>query len=173
MAKQDNRKNKKKNAYLQRRMELNLSREKASELLESIPPERIERIENEKVTIHPDEVLIMAEKYKMPSLCNNYCANDCPIGQQYVPEIKVNNLSQIVMEMVVALNKVQTNKDRLMEITVDGKITDDELVEFVNIQKELQKISITIDTLKLWTEEMVISGNINTEKYKELMEEDE
>lgn len=172
MAKQDNKKNKKKNAYLQRRMELNLSREKASELLESIPPERIERIENEKVNIHPDEVLIMAEKYKMPSLCNNYCANDCPIGQQYVPEIKVNNLSQIVMEMVVALNKVQTNRDRLMEITVDGKITDDELVEFVDIQKELQKISITIDTLKLWTEEMVVSGKINTEKYKELMEEE-
>lgn len=172
MAKQDNKKNKKKNAYLQRRMELNLSREKASELLESIPPERIERIENEKVNIHPDEVLIMAEKYKMPSLCNNYCANDCPIGQQYVPEIKVNNLSQIVMEMVVALNKVQTNRDRLMEITVDGKITDDELVEFVDIQKELQKISITIDTLKLWTEEMVVSGKINTEKYKELMVEE-
>ncbi|WRK55138.1 helix-turn-helix transcriptional regulator [Coprobacillaceae bacterium CR2/5/TPMF4] len=139
MTKQNVKKSKKKNAYLKRRMELNLSREKASELLESIPPERIERIENEKVNIHPDEVLIMAEKYKMPSLCNNYCANDCPIGQQYVPEIKINNLSQIVMEMVVGLNKVQANRDRLMEITVDGKITDDELEEFVDIQKELKR----------------------------------
>lgn len=172
MTKQNVKKSKKKNAYLKRRMELNLSREKASELLESIPPERIERIENEKVNIHPDEVLIMAEKYKMPSLCNNYCANDCPIGQQYVPEIKINNLSQIVMEMVVGLNKVQANRDRLMEITVDGKITDDELEEFVDIQKELKKISITIDTLKLWTEEMVVSGKINMEKYNELMKEE-
>lgn len=172
MTKQNVKKSKKKNAYLKRRMELNLSREKASELLESIPPERIERIENEKVNIHPDEVLIMAEKYKMPSLCNNYCANDCPIGQQYVPEIKINNLSQIVMEMVVGLNKVQANRDRLMEITVDGKITDDELEEFVDIQKELKKISITIDTLKLWTEEMVVSGKINMEKYNELIKEE-
>ena len=172
MVKQDDKKSKKKNVYLQRRTELNLSREKASELLESIPPERIERIENEKVNIHPDEVLIMAEKYKMPSLCNNYCANDCPIGQQYVPEIKINNLSQIVIEMVVGLNKVQANRDRLMEITVDGKITDDELEEFVSIQKELKKISIAIDTLKLWTEEMVMSGKINMKKYNELMEKE-
>lgn len=172
MVKQDVKKSKKKNVYLQRRTELNLSREKASELLESIPPERIERIENEKVNIHPDEVLIMAEKYKMPSLCNNYCANDCPIGQQYVPEIKINNLSQIVIEMVVGLNKIQANRDRLMEITVDGKITDDELEEFVSIQKELKKISIAIDTLKLWTEEMVMSGKINMKKYNELMEKE-
>lgn len=172
MVKQDVKKSKKKNVYLQRRTELNLSREKASELLESIPPERIERIENEKVNIHPDEVLIMTEKYKMPSLCNNYCANDCPIGQQYVPEIKINNLSQIVIEMVVGLNKVQANRDRLMEITVDGKITDDELEEFVSIQKELKKISIAIDTLKLWTEEMVMSGKINMKKYNELMEKE-
>ena len=172
MVKQDVKKSKKKNVYLQRRTELNLSREKASELLESIPPERIERIENEKVNIHPDEVLIMAEKYKMPSLCNNYCANDCPIGQQYVPEIKINNLSQIVIEMVVGLNKVQANRDRLMEITVDGKITDDELEEFVSIQKELKKISIAIDTLKLLTEEMVMSGKINMKKYNELMEKE-
>ena len=172
MVKQDVKKSKKKNVYLQRRTELNLSREKASELLESIPPERIERIENEKVNIHPDEVLIMAEKYKMPSLCNNYCANDCPIGQQYVPEIKINNLSQIVIEMVVGLNKVQANRNRLMEITVDGKITDDELEEFVSIQKELKKISIAIDTLKLWTEEMVMSGKINMKKYNELMEKE-
>ena len=172
MVKQDVKKSKKKNVYLQRRTELNLSREKASELLESIPPERIERIENEKVNIHPDEVLIIAEKYKMPSLCNNYCANDCPIGQQYVPEIKINNLSQIVIEMVVGLNKVQANRDRLMEITVDGKITDDELEEFVSIQKELKKISIAIDTLKLWTEEMVMSGKINMKKYNELMEKE-
>lgn len=35
-----------KNIYFQRREELGLTRDKASELLESIPPERIEKIEN-------------------------------------------------------------------------------------------------------------------------------
>ena len=36
-----------KNIYFSRREELKLTRDQASELLESIPPERIEKIENE------------------------------------------------------------------------------------------------------------------------------
>ena len=48
-----------KNEYHLTREELGLSREKASELLEVIPPERIEKIENERSLPHPDEVLIM------------------------------------------------------------------------------------------------------------------
>ena len=89
-----------KNIYQLTREGLKLSREAAGELLESIPPERIEKIENERSLPHPDEVLVMSDKYKQPSLCNYYCANQCPIGQEYVPEIKVKELSQIVLEML-------------------------------------------------------------------------
>ena len=78
-----------KNVYQTTREGLKLTREAASDLLETIAPERIEKIENERSLPHPDEVMTMAQKYKMPSLCNYYCANQCPIGQQYVPEIKV------------------------------------------------------------------------------------
>ena len=88
-----------KNIYQITREGLKLSREAASELLESIPPERIEKIENERSLPHPDEVLVMSDKYMQPSLCNYYCANQCPIGQEYVPEIKVKDLSQIVLEL--------------------------------------------------------------------------
>jgi hypothetical protein len=95
-----------KNRYQLIREELGLSREKASELLESIMPERIEKIETEKSLPHPDEVLILADKYKRPSLCNYYCSNQCPIGQQYVPEVKVKELSSIVLEMLASLNSV-------------------------------------------------------------------
>ena len=86
-----------KNRYQLIREELRLSREKAAELLETIPPERIEKIENERTDPHPDEVLTMAQKYKKPSLCNYYCSNQCPIGKQYVPEIKIKELSSIVI----------------------------------------------------------------------------
>ena len=74
-----------KTIYQNLREELDLSREKASELLEGITPERLERIENEKTVPHPEEVLLMSDKYKAPDLCNYYCANECPIGEQYVP----------------------------------------------------------------------------------------
>lgn len=57
-----------KNIYQLTREGLKLSRDAASELLESIPPERIEKIENERSLPHPDEVLAMSDKYKQPSL---------------------------------------------------------------------------------------------------------
>ena len=154
-----------KNVYQLTREGLKLSREAASELLESIPPERIEKIENERSLPHPDEVLVMSDKYKQPSLCNYYCANQCPIGQEYVPEIKVKDLSQIVLEMLASLNSVGKQKDRLIEITADGKISGDELEDFIFIQEELERISITVETLQLWSERMMATGVIDEEQY--------
>lgn len=155
-----------KNIYQKVRESLQLTRESASELLESISPERIEKIENERSLPHPDEVLRMAEKYKQPSLCNYYCANQCPIGQQYVPEIKIKDLSQIVLEMLASLNSVSRQKDRLVEITVDGKITGDELEDFISIQEELERISIAVETLQLWSERMLATGVIDAAQYR-------
>ena len=154
-----------KNIYQRTRESLQLTREAASELLEGISPERIEKIENERSMPHPDEVLIMAEKYKQPSLCNHFCANDCPIGQQYVPEVKIKDLSQIVLEMLASLNSMSKQKERLIEITVDGQITGDELDDFIGIQEELERISIAVETLQLWSERMIATGAIDIEQY--------
>ena len=154
-----------KNIYHTTRESLQLTREAASELLETIAPERIEKIENERSLPHPDEVLTMAEKYKQPSLCNYYCANQCPIGQQYVPEIKIKDLSQIVLEMLASLNAMNKRKDRLIEITADGTISGDELADFIFIQEELERISITVETLQLWSEKMLATGVIDRDAY--------
>ena len=140
----------------------------SSDLLECIAPERIEKIENERSLPHPDEVLVMAEKYKQPSLCNYYCANQCPIGQQYVPEVKIKDLSQIVLEMLASLNSMSKQKERLIEITVDGKVTGDELEDFIYIQEELERISIAVETLQLWSERMLATGAIDVEQYNAL-----
>ena len=155
-----------KNIYQLTRENLKLTRETASELLESIPPERIEKIENERSFPHPDEVLTMAEKYKKPDLCYYYCAKQCPIGQEYVPEIKIKDLSQIVLEMLASLNAMNKRKDRLIEITADGKISDDELEDFLYIQEELERISITVETLQLWAEKMLAAGVIDEARYE-------
>ncbi|MBP3305344.1 MAG: XRE family transcriptional regulator [Oscillospiraceae bacterium] len=154
-----------KNIYQTTRESLKLTRETASDLLETIAPERIEKIENERTLPHPDEVLVMAEKYRQPSLCNYYCANQCPIGQQYVPEIKIKDLPQIVLEMLASLNSMQKKKERLIEITVDGKISGDELEDFIYIQEELEQISIAVETLQLWSERMLATGKIDPEQY--------
>ena len=155
-----------KNLYHKTRESLNLTRESAAVLLEVIAPERIEKIENERTLPHPEEVLIMADKYKQPGLCNYYCANQCPIGQQYVPEIKMKDLSQIVLEMLASLNVMNKQKERLIEITVDGNITEDEIKDFVFIQQELERISVAVETLELWSERMLATGKIDLKKYK-------
>lgn len=154
-----------KTRYQLAREELGLSREKASELLKTIAPERIEKIESERSLPRPDEVLIMAEKYKTPSLCNYFCARQCPIGQQYVPEIRNSELSDIVLKMLASLNAMDRKKERLIEIAADGTISKDEIDDFVRIQKELERISVTVETLQLWVEKMLANGRIDTEAY--------
>lgn len=159
-----------KNIYQLTRESLKLTRESASELLETISPERIEKIENERSLPYPDEVLTMAEKYRQPNLCNYYCANQCPIGQQYVPEIQIKDLSQIVLEMLASLKLPCTGKrSGLSRSTADlGVSPVDELADFIYIQEALERISITVETLQLWSEKMLATGVIDIEQYNAL-----
>lgn len=142
--------------------------DKASLLNNPLQPERLERIENGKFPITPDEVMLLSEIYGEPALCNHYCSKECPIGEKYVPEIKVKDLSQIVLEMLASLNSMKKNQERLIEISADGIIDDDEIRDFIYIQNELEHISITVETLQLWVEKMLADKKINLEKYNQI-----
>lgn len=142
--------------------------DKASLMNNPIQPERLERIENGKFPITPDEVMLLSEIYGEPTLCNHYCSKECPIGEKYVPEIKVKDLTQIVLEMLSSLNSMKKSQERLIEITADGVIDDDEIKDFVFIQKELEHISVTVEALQLWVEQMLADKKINIEKYNEI-----
>ena len=54
--------------------------------------------------------------------------------------------------------------ERLIEITVDGNITGD-----VHIQEDLEKTSITAETLQLWCELMLDTGAIDQAQYDAYM----
>ena len=155
-----------KNIYHTTREKLELTREKASELLGGMSPERIEKIENERIIPHPEDILIMAEGYKAPQLCNHYCSRQCPIGQHYVPEVKTSDLSQIVLEMLAYLNSMNQEKDRLVEITYNGKIDRDEMDDFIRIQQKLENISVATEALQLWCERMLATGTIDKAEYE-------
>lgn len=157
---------KNKNVYHTTREALGLSREKACEILDGMPPERIEKIENERVVPHPEDILAMARGYKAPHLCNYYCSNQCPIGQQYVPEVEEKALSQIVLEMLSYLNSINKEKDRLIEITANGRIDVCEIDDFIHIQRELEKVSVAVETLQLWAEKMIATGAIDKDEYE-------
>ena len=151
-----------KNIYQTSREEAGFTREAAAGALEFISSDRIEKIESEKSLPHPDEILAMADCYKNPSLCNYYCSHECPIGQEYVPEVKLKELSQITLEMLASLNSLEKEKTRLIEITVDGVISEDEKEDFERIQNQLAQISMAVDSLQLWVQKAVVDGKITS-----------
>ena len=150
-----------KNIYQTSREAMEYTREAAAEKLGFISTDRIEKIENEKSLPHPEEVLAMADCYKNPSLCNYFCSHECPIGIEYVPEIKAKNLSQITLEMLATLNKLTHEKERLIEITVDGELSEDEIPDFLKIKDELGKMALAIDSLNLWLDQTIAAGKLN------------
>lgn len=149
-----------KNIYQTSRENMNYSRELAAEKMEIISSDRIEKIENEKTLPHPEEILAMADCYKNPLLCNYFCSHECPIGIEYVPEIKQKEISYITLEMLSTLNKLTQQKERLIEITVDGKLSPEELPDFMKIKDDLEKMALVIDSLNLWLDETLMAGEL-------------
>ena len=145
-----------KTAYQLSRERAGLTREAAAERMEFLSAARIEKIENERSGLHPEEVLAMAEAYGDPMLRNTYCTQECPIGKKYVPPLEEKSISQITLEMCVTLNDLMRDRDRLMEITVDGAITRDEVKDFQGIRENLDRMSAAIESLKLWVDEELI-----------------
>ena len=129
------------------------SREKASELLETITYSRLIRIESGETFPYPEEIITMAEVYREPNLPNIYCASECPLGQAYIAKVEVKELPIITLEM-------------LNEITVDGEITPDEYRDFQRIKNDLEQMSMTIDSMQLWIDNKIVEGKIEKDALK-------
>ncbi len=160
-----------KNIYLQCREDCDLTRAKASELMKTVSESRIEKIESEKIIAAPEDIVAMAEAYKQPKLCNYYCANECAIGKQTVPEVTLSNLSEITLGIVASLNSLNYEKERLIAIAVDGKISEEEMPDFLKIQTQLNNLSLTVEALKLWVNSTIASGNIDKKTYDKFLKE--
>lgn len=159
MGRQSTRENK--NIYQLSREECGLTREKASEQMTGISEARIEKIEYEQQAPTPYDVVQMADCYKKPDLCNYYCSHECEIGDRYVPEIEVSDLSSIILETIASLNEIHPLTNRLIQITRDGKITDDEIHDFAHISARLDEVSLAINALNLWVERTAGENHLN------------
>ena len=137
------------------REELGLTREKAGELIPGFSPERIEKIENGRTQIQPEDALLLAEYYKAPALVNYYCCNECPIGETHAVRAESKELTQIAVETLNAVNQMSRIKDRLLEIAEDGKVCNDELEDFMKIKSVLDKLSQSVSNLQLWMDEQI------------------
>lgn len=151
-----------KTIYQLYREEQGFTREKASDLMNGFTAARIEKIENGQEPT-PYDIVQMADCYKKPDLCNYYCSHRCEIGDRYVPEIAVSELSNIILETVASLNDINPLTNRLIQIARDGEITDDEIPDFALISSKLDEASLAIDALNLWVDKTVSENDINSE----------
>lgn len=152
-----------KNVYQAARETAGLTRAKSAEIMDCVTESRIEKIESEKILPQPEDVVAMAAAYKNPSLMNHYCAKECPIGKESVQELKFNSLESIILELLSGITTVSRSRDRLIEITKDGRIDAYELPEFTKMQNELGSLSNAINSLNLWVNEMAAKGIISKE----------
>ena len=114
--------------------------------------------------------------YKLPSLCNYYCNSECPIGtapDSGISRAADRELPQIVLSLLNSINRLESQKERMVEITVDGKIEDNELRDYLRLEKSLQEISDVAASLSLWVRKQILEGIIDEdslENEREIME---
>ena len=149
-----------KNVWQQSREALGLTREAASEALVFLSPERIEKIESGRSVPHPDEVLAMETGYRNPALSNWFCTHECPIGMKYEQEVSLRSLAQVTVETLAALNAMEQEKNTLIGISVDERVSALEREDFDRILDKLDALDRAIRGMRLWLEHAKQSGKI-------------
>lgn len=159
-----------KNVYQAARDELGWSREKAADEILKIENGRygyvdkykLVKIEEESIKIQPEDIVALSKVYNKPELRNYYCCHQCDIGAIDAPEvIYKDNVHEILVNMAISLESVNTKKTRLMEILADGKVDDAEIADLNKILEELEKISMTVEAIQLWCEKVKRLGDEN------------
>ena len=150
-----------KNIYQQSRENMGLSREAAEEILSFVSADRIEKIESGKSAPHPDEVLAMEQGYENPELSNYYCTHECPIGMKYVEKAELKELPQLTVELLSALHAMQIEENRLIDISVDGRVNDFERKQFDVILEKLAALDRGIRGMRIWIEHALYTGKLD------------
>ena len=91
----------------------------------------------------------MAEVYRAPELCDQYCTGQCPIGKDRKP-LLYKDLNQISAQLTSSLYFLQSANDLVFSILEDGKIAREEQDAFRKELQLLDKVSYGAQSLKLW-----------------------
>lgn len=112
---------------------------------------RLARIELGSLVPYPEEVLLMADLYHAPELKNYYCCEMCPLGSN-LPKLQLEDLDRITVKAISIFRKISETEESLLDITEDGKISENERPEFEIVMKTLNEISSIAQNLKIWAE---------------------
>lgn len=128
------------------------SREGAAELLGvSVSSLADYELGNTKV-IPVDKIVLMADLYNAPELKAWYCSSECPIGRSFpMPSSDLTTVERTTLNLLRQLRQddVEKVREKLIDITADGVISDDERVDLAEILAYLDKLIKAAGELRL------------------------
>lgn len=128
------------------------SREGAAELL-GVSTSSLADYELGNTKVVPvDKVVLMADLYNAPEIKNYYCTHECPIGQVTIHKLEVAEFDRLTIKLLAALRNMTCIKDTIIEIAVDGTISENERPQLDEVLEALDLISIHGQELRLWAE---------------------
>ncbi len=97
-----------------------------------------------------DKAVLMADLYNAPHLLNYYCLNECPIGCRHSISDEVVDIDRVTVKLLKRLkvDDLEKIKDRLLDISEDGVIEDEEKPDLVSVLKYLEDLAKVISELK-------------------------
>ena len=78
--------NNEKNIYVEARKQSNLTQARASEAMQTISEDRLARLETDKISMTPNDVLEMSNAYKRPDLCNRVLEKRNDLSTEFVDQ---------------------------------------------------------------------------------------
>lgn len=98
-----------------------------------------------------EKAVLMADLYNAPELLNYYCLHECPIGPNHPISAEVVTIDRATVKLLKELQSgvLSRLKDKLLEISEDGVIDEDELPVLNEIIESLDRISIAASELKI------------------------
>lgn len=128
------------------------SREGAAELLGvSVSSLADYELGNTKV-IPVDKIVLMADLYNAPELKAWYCTSECPIGKSFpMPSSELSTVERTTLNLLKQLRQgdVEKVREKLIEITADGIISEDERADLADILAYLDKLIKAAGELRL------------------------
>ncbi len=118
-----------------------------------ISGERLGRIERGAVGVLPEEVYSLSVVYDDPSLCYQFCAQMCGLGDKIVPRMeRREDLCGITCALLGSVREFEEMEKKLTILTRDGQIDRLEQEEFERIMEALERISANVQTMKFWAQ---------------------
>lgn len=140
------------------------SREGASEML-GTDRTRLARIELGSQDPLPEDVLLMADLYKRPELCNHYCTKICPIGKKTMEPMVEGSLPELAIKSFFAAHDIDQPAEEFLKMMEDGKLDSKDKKRLEEIVPEIKKTVNVFNTLLVMLSKELEGGERIEEKW--------